>query len=125
MSRPTVLLAALCLGITAACDNSGSALFVVNEWDQAVMLRPVVGSGRGSKLVPPMTSGTVFNTFGGAQKGWTVVVFDARCARLAEIPMKTNGMTVHIGSDGTLTTEPGQLPLPSGVQHATLADGTC
>jgi hypothetical protein len=121
-----VLLAALCLGATAGCDNTGSALFVVNEWDQAVMVRPVTGSGHGSKLVPPMTSGTVFNTFGGAQKGWTAVVFDGTCERLAEVPFETNGMTVHIGSDGSVTTEPVQLQgTPSGVQYATLADGTC
>ena len=120
------LIGALCLAIACACDNTGSALFAVNEWDQAVMVRPVTGSGHGSTLVPPMSGGTVFNTFGGPEKGWTVVVFDAGCARLAELPYKTNGMTVHIGSDGAVTTEPGQLPpLPSGVQYASLADGTC
>jgi hypothetical protein len=31
----------MCLGITAACDPSGSALWVENQWDRAVMVRAV------------------------------------------------------------------------------------
>jgi hypothetical protein len=110
---------------TAACDPTGSAVIAINESDHDVVVSVRAGSAA-SKSVPAHTQGTVYNTFGGPEgQGWSVVVFDALCQRLAVFPIRTNGSTIHIGPDGKVALEPGDPKFVAGADYVTMADARC
>ena len=122
---PALLLAALSLGVATACDSGGSALYVVNEWHQEVVVRVQTTAGTTSKSVPAGSSGTLFNSFASAQKGWTAVVFDGSCQRLSQVPFESSGLTVHIGSAGEVTMEPDGWQWPADAPRVSLVEGGC
>ena len=121
-----MLLAALSLGATVACDPSGSEMSVVNESDQDLVVRAETDFGTWSKAVPARSRGTLFNSFSGTNKDTSiVVVFDSSCRRIAEIPFK-NGGQVHLGADGAITMEGFEWRgAAAGLTMATLADQKC
>ena len=124
-SRPLVLLAALSLGTTEACDPSGSEMSVVNESDHDLVVRAQTDFGTWSKAVPGRTRGTLFNSFSGTTKDTSiVVVFDGSCGRITEIPFE-NGGQVHVDADGAITMEAFEWRGAAGLTMATLADQTC
>jgi hypothetical protein len=117
-------VAAISLGAAAACDLSGSALSVVNESDQDIVVRAQTDFGTFSKAVAARTAGTLFNAWATAKDASVVVVFDGSCERLTEIPFE-NGGQVHVGTDGTITMERHDWRSAAGVTWATLADQHC
>jgi hypothetical protein len=123
--RTSILLAALSLGASTGCDSGGSELYVTNEWNQEVVARVRTGAGTASKSIPAGSSGTLFNSFANTQEGWTVVVFDGSCQRLAEVPFESSGLTLHIGSAGEVTMEPDGWRAPADVPRVSLVDGRC
>lgn len=123
--RSVVLLPILAAVATAACDSTGSAVAAINESDHDVVVDVRAGAGMPSKSVPAHTQGTVFNTFGGPEGHWSVVVFDGSCRRLAEFPIQTNGSMIHIHPDGEVAFEPGDPTFVAGIDVASLADAQC
>lgn len=120
-----VFLATVTLGATAGCDPGGAQLRVANQWDQEVVVVVTTSAGTAQKVVPAGTAGTLFNTFASVQDGWTVVVLDGSCRRLAEVPYEATGQTVHIGSEGQVEMQPEDWHTPAEVEYVSLLDATC
>ena len=119
-----ILMTVVSSGFTVACDATGSEMSIVNESGQRLVVRVQTDSGTYSKAVPGRTAGTLFNAFGTVRDTSIVVVFDALCERLAEIPFQ-NGGHVHVGADAAITMEPWEWRGATGVSRAALADQSC
>ena len=99
-----------------ACDVGGTQLSAQNEWDQAVVIRAGAAGSMVIVSIPPRTSGTVLNSWGGPSG--TIDVLDSSCRSLASFPFDRSGSTVWIGSDGRVELRDRGAPVADGMTQA-------
>jgi hypothetical protein len=122
--RSVGLVAILSAAGIAACDPTGSAVFAVNESDHDMIVVVQAGLAPNGRRVPAHTQGPVYNTFSPPGEHWSVTLYDASCQALMEFPIRSNGSTVHIRSDGGATLEL-EDQFVAGIDTAPLAEADC